>query len=365
MAATTVSLLLALAPLHEPEPSAAAEPASAFDRLDFDAAGRMRYEGTFDQPNGEDRHRGRMRLRIGAHYPLTDEVRAHARLSTLSDGGDANNPHWDFGDGDDGFRGGDLVLDRFYLDWAARDSLSLRAGKFAHAYSRPPSADEFLWDGDVQPAGLALVWAPPKGRTDLRLVEYVAVENGGDSDPAMHGVQGNLYLALDEGARLQLSSSYSKWTSLGSGGSQLGNQGNTDVEGDFGILDAFALWAFEGGPLGRTEAFVEYLLNTEDDADEDTGYVAGARFGPGGTEGDLNLFATWYELDANAVYSPVSEDDTPIPGTGLGTGMTGVLAGAQYFLTDDFSVKLWTQTSDAGASEDPYRIRLDFDFAIR
>jgi hypothetical protein len=348
---------------------AAVQPPSLWERLSFDATGRIRGESTFDQPNGEDRHRGRMRFRIGGRYELTEEVTAGARLSTASDPRDANNPHWDFGDGGDAFEGGDVVLDRFFLEWQARAGLELSAGKFAHAYSAPPIVGEFLWDDDVQPAGLAAVWAPARepgsAGYDLRAVEYVAVENGGDDDSTVYGLQGNLYLAPGTDSALQLAASYSNWSSLDANAGSFGNQGNTDVTGDFAIIDAFALYTLERGPLDRVQAFAELMHNAEDDDGEDTGYALGARLGQWGAEDDLNFFASWYDLEANAVFSPVSQDDTPIPGTGVGSGMHGVIAGGQYFVADNLSVKLWGLTSDADAAEDPYRIRLDFDFTIK
>jgi len=361
------TLLLCALP-QDPSGASAPQPPppdSIWDRLSIYANGRIRMESTFDQPNGEDRHRGRMRFRLGANYDVTEDVRAEARLSTASDGGDANNPHWDFGDGAEGFNGADLVLDRFYLNWTARSSLDLRAGKFPHAFSKPPVFGELVWDDDVHPSGVAAVFAPDGGAYDLRAVEYVAVELGDDSDPSMFGVQGNVYFDTTADSRLQLSGSYSSWSSLGPGAGVLSNQGNTDVTGDFGVLEAFAGWTLEGGPLGKTQAFAQYLYNEQDDTGEDTGYAFGAKCGPSGHERDLNVFATWYDLDANAVFSPPAQDDTPIPGTGVGTGMQGVIAGFQYFIADNLSVKLWGLTSDADAAEDPYRVRLDFDFTVK
>lgn len=370
------ALLLVLAPqatmpaATTPPPAPPPQLPSVFERLSFDGAGRIRGESTFDQPNGEDRHRGRMRLRLGAHYEVTEDVSAHARLSTISDGRDANNPHWDFGDGPDAFTGADIVLDRFYMDWGASEGLSLRAGKFAHAFSSPAVNGELVWDDDIQPSGVAAVWAPARSDGsrspfDLRLVHYVAVENGGDDDSAMSGLQGNLYFDVGDDSDLQFAASYSHWSSLDAGAGTFGNQGNTDVTGDFDIIDAFGLWTLAGGPLGRTQVNAEYMYNAEDDDDEDTGYAIGARFGPSGKEGDFNVFASWYDLDANAVFSPVAQDDTPIAGTGLGSGMSGVIAGGQYNIADNLTVKLWGLTSDADASDDPYRIRLDFDFSVK
>jgi hypothetical protein len=181
----------------------------------------------------------------------------------------------------------------------------------------------------------------------------------------MGGLQGNLYLVPGQNTKVQVSASYSKWSSLGAAGSALANQGNTDVHGDFGILEGFVSASLEGGPLGRTTLFVQAMHNGEHDDGEGDGRAAGLQFGKSGKKGDLNTFAVWYDLDANSVFSPVAQDDTPIAGTGAGDGMEGMMLGGQVFVTDYFSIRLWGLTSDADAAEDPSRVRLDFDFRVR
>lgn len=342
---------------------------STFDRLSFDAAGRMRGESTFDQPSGEDRHRGRLRFRVGAGYQLTDSVTARARLSTLSDGRDANNPHWDFGDGGNAFAATEFGLDRFHLDWAAHENVMIHAGKFGHVFARPAVFGEAMWDDDVQPTGLAEVWKPePIGessRFDLRGAQYVAVENGSANDATMFGLQGNFFHDVDEKIHLQVAASFSSWAGEGDGiALGGGNQGNSVGE-QFATLETFVQAKFDHADRMSTTAFVQFMTNTDDDSGEDNGFVVGAQYGASGKEKDYNFFGAFYTLDANALYSPVSQDDTPIAGTGIGTGMDGLIGGGQYFISDIFSVRLWFLTSNADAAEDPLRIRLDFDFIVK
>jgi hypothetical protein len=337
---------------------------SLWERLKFDASGRLRGESTFDQLDGTDRHRGRFRLRVGAQYEVLETLKAHARLTTVSDDRDSNNAYWDFGDGPDGSSSAEVGMDRFYMDWAALPDLSLRAGKQPYTFTQPPVYSEFAWDQDVHPGGLAAVWAPQSDgalRYDLRLAEYVAVEIGNDADPSMFGVQGNLYLDTSDTTHLQLAASYSDWANLDAGPG-VGNQGNTDVFGDFDVLEGFLAATYDGGPLDRTTGFVQYMENLDGD---DSGISVGAQLGKSGKKGDANVFAAWYDFDADAFFSPVAQDDTPIAGTGTGEGMDGILAGGQYFITDQLSLRLWGLTSDAGEDEDPYRVRLDIDFTIR
>ncbi len=357
-----------LCPQDPPVPAPQAE--TLWDRLSFYADGRLRGEATLDQPNGEDRYRGRMRFRVGANYEVMEDLRAEARLTTSSDGVDANNPHWDFGDGGDGFRGSEVLLDRFYLDWTAAEDLSLKGGKQPHAFASAPVFGDFVWDSDVQPAGVTGQWGHTSDSGagfDVRAAGYVAVENGADDDPAMGGLQGNLYLPAGDDLKFQVSASYSDWSSLGSGGTALSssNQGNTDVTADFNVLEGFVSGVLEAGLFGRTTLFVQAMHNTEDDADESDGFAGGVQLGKSGKKGDANVFAVLYSLDANCIFSPVAQDDTPIAGTGIGTGMDGVIAGGQYNITDNLSLRLWGLTSNADAAEDPLRLRFDIDFRIK
>jgi hypothetical protein len=367
---------LALASLgfvQDPAPQAVPAPPpppSIWDRLSLYADGRLRWESTFDQPAGaEDRHRGRMRFRVGGFYQMLEKLRMEARLSTASPGGDANNPHWDFGDGGEGFSGAEVVLDRFYVDYTGVEDFDLKTGKFPHAFALPPVYSELMWDLDVHPAGFAEIWDPKAlgsgADFDVRAVQYIAVESGTEDDPSMFGLQGNLTFKPEDPLKLQLSASYSHWSSLNAGAGVFGNQGNTDVTGDFAILEGFVAATYEGGPLGRTTGFIEGMDNVADDLGEEAGLALGAQLGKAGKKDDRNVFAVYYDLEANAVFSPVAQDDTPIPGTGIGTGMDGWIFGGQWFMSDLLAFRLWALTSDANASDDPFRIRFDFDFKIK
>lgn len=336
------------------------------ERVSFYANGRVRAESTFDQTNGEDRHRGRMRARVGAKVAIADGLRAEARLSTASDGNDANNPHWDFGDGSEAFQGGDIVFDRFFLDFEEGD-FRARAGKMADAFRRPPVLSEVLWDNDVAPTGVAAFYGLELSDSvdlEFRLMEYIAVENGGDTDSTMFGAQCALDFALNDTCDLDFAASFSNWSGLASGGGAIQNQGNTNPMGDFDVVEGFLAATVRGGPLKKTQGFVQVMQNVADGVDEDSGFAVGVKVGESGHQGDWNGFVSFLDVDADAFFSPVSQDDTPIAGTGVGMGMQSVIAGVQYFWRDNVSFKLWALSSDADAVEDPLRIRFDIDFSV-
>jgi hypothetical protein len=341
-----------------------------WERLSFHANGRLRAESTIDQLSGKDRHRGRVRFRIGAGYEIIDTLRVDARLTTASDGKDSNNPYWEFGDGsDDGFQGIETVFDRFFLTWTPKETLDLRCGKLPHVFSSPPVYGEFVWDDDVHPAGITAIWAPEtegSWRGDLRLAEYVVTENSSDDDANMLGVQANIAVDVGEDTTLAAASGMQWWTSLDDGAFE--NQGNTTTGGlideDFTVWESYLSARHEGGPLQRQQGFVQYMTNVDDDSGEDQGFTLGLELGTR-DPGRASFFAAWYDVDANAIFSPVAQDDTPIPGTGSGDGMTGVLGGFRYVVNDRLSFRLWGLTSDADDVEDPWRLRFDIDFNVR
>jgi len=370
--------LLALVPQQGSQP---AQEGSIWDRLKFEADGRMRAEATIeniDTTTGDsvdDRYRGRMRLRFGAKYQLEEKLLLGARLSTASDatGGnetDANNPHWDWGDGD-GFSGAGIVLDRYFIDWTANEELHVVFGKQQHAFTTPPIFGDFLWDSDISPAGITATWKPKQSREttfDARAAVYIAAENSTEHDAKMIGAQGNIYMPLDK-AKVQISTAVYDWTNIASTvGTPVAatNQGNNDT--DFFVWDTFASATLPGGPLDEMTGYAEFMANVEKGEE---GFVLGGQLGSSKWQrGNYNAFLLFYDLDGNAVYSPVAQDDTPVPGTGLndgqGDGQHGWVVGGQYFWRDHIAFKLWALTSNAdGAEDDPIRVRLDMDFKIK
>ena len=373
--------LLALAPVQGNQTGN-----SIWDRLKFEADGRMRAEATLenvDPATGndvEDRYRGRFRFRFGAKYTLEEDFLVGARLSTASDqvtdaagntlsDTDANNPHWDFGDGD-GFSGGGVVMDRYYIDWTASKETHVVFGKQQHAFAVPPIFSDFLWDSDISPAGVTATWKPASAEGpsfDARAAAYYAGENSGDHDPKMIGAQGNVYIPIDD-VKVHVSTAVYDWTNIGDISAAVAgsNQGNNDTE--FFVWEIFGAATMPGGPLDEMTGFVQ-LFNNLDEGDN--GVVLGGQLGSSKWErGNYNAFLLLYDFDGNATYSPVAQDDTPVAGTGLNDGdadgMNGIVVGGQYFWRDHVALKLWVLTSNAaGADDDPIRIRLDVDFKVK
>ena len=364
-------------------PAQTVPPPSIWDKLKIEADGRMRYESTVDNvdssdfdgngiPAGaeiDDRYRGRMRLRLGAKYTLTEQINIGVRISTASDGNDANNPHWDFGDGD-GFSGSGVVMDRFYVDWICCEPVRVVLGKQPHAFAVPPIFSDFLWDADISPSGISATWKPTmKGdfSVDARVAGYVATEVPADEDPKLLAAQGNVYLKAGK-VMLQNSLALYDWGDNQST-AVAGNQGNSSTQADFQVFEDFVSAKLPiGGGLEEISAFAQFMHNL---GESESGLVVGSQLGSSAWKrNSFNVFIVGYALDGDSVFSPVAQDDTPIAGTGLndgdGDGMAGLVVGGQYFLRDNVALKLWALTSHPeGAEDDPMRLRIDLDFRIK
>ena len=301
---------------------------------------RLRYEATLDQPNGEDRHRGRMRFRVGAKMDIADNLTGEVRLSTTS--GDANNPHWDFG-GDlngDTQNGADAVLDRINVTWDACESAHLKAGKMGNPFAVNPVYGEWIWDGDIQPAGVAAIWSGDE-RVDVRLGHFILDEENGagnSSDPALTVLQIN---ANTEQGNLHwdLNTALWNWT----------NEGPAEAQVWDTIVAARA---------GAWKASLEYLQNLDDETGEDTGFAVGLQHNVGRAD---KVFASYFDFDANASLWGFGQDDVPIaPGA---MGLSGFIAGYQHQVADNTSLKFWALQGDDEV-DDPLRIRAELNVSF-
>ena len=329
--------------------SALAPPAEAPDWITFYGDMRLRAESTLDQPSGEDRHRGRMRFRAGAHFQISDELKAEVRMATYS-GEDARNPHWDFGDdnGVDTLSGASVQLDRLNLAWTPDASWTIVAGKLGAPLATNPVFGEWLWDGDIQPAGLAGIWSAGGDLDfDLRLghfiVDEVNVTAGSTTDPAITILQANLGDALD-GFDWDVHTTLWEW--------------NGEGVGEFSVWNTVL-----AAQVGDLTGSVEYFVNLEDDTGEDTGMALGLKYGEGGGAGKSQVFGSYYDFDGNASVWGVAQDDLPI-GPDAAEGLSGFVAGWTYWWTDNVTFKVWALTGD-DATDDPMRLRFDIDVKLK
>jgi hypothetical protein len=116
---------------------------------------RLRYEVDWDSQTAagvarDDRHRGRLRARVGTNYRFSDAWSAGARVRT-GNSRSQQSPHLTFvtdeGDRDDL----DFVLDRYFVQFKREQFLGW-AGRNVTPFWQQ---NEMFWDEDVTPTGLA------------------------------------------------------------------------------------------------------------------------------------------------------------------------------------------------------------------
>ena len=123
--------------------AAADEPSPRLDLLgDF----RVRYEGNSAVGEGPERHRGVLRLRLGATFEVNELLEVGARVAT----GDPDDPRTT------DVTMGDFVDDlEVSLDLAFLELRLDRGVATAGKVRNPFTTTELVWDSDVNPLGVA------------------------------------------------------------------------------------------------------------------------------------------------------------------------------------------------------------------
>ena len=216
-------------------PAVAASKESWVDRFTLSGDFRGRYEGFWydrDPANAklDSRNRMRMRTRLGLKAKVNDRIDFKLRLasdSTVAAPG-TNSRNQTFGQEPD-FGPDGLFLDQAYISLHPFEKgsvpfggkkLEIMFGKMGNPFKSKIGKDYLIWDGDLTPEGLALVWAAePSERLGLtvRSGYFILDEDGGQADPYMTALQVGTSLSPSEALELGLNLSYYRFDSLDDG----------------------------------------------------------------------------------------------------------------------------------------------------
>ncbi|HEX9794881.1 MAG TPA: putative porin [Planctomycetota bacterium] len=324
---------------------------------DLDVFGdvRLRSESQLNRDDQLDRHRLRMRLRLGATYRVDEAVKVGARVVT-GDPDDPQSPHVTLGDG---FDGAQLSLDRAFVTWLPDPDgdLSVTGGKFGNPLVTNPVYGELVWDADVQPEGLLAGYsttdAGPFERLSVTAGEFVVLEQGNARDAYTTVGQVAAVLPVADGVTATAATSYYYYTEPVPSGSLaiLGdNSGNATVDrngdkiqdgfrSDFGIWNSILAVGFDAFGTPMTVAG-EYILNHRAQPDAQHGYALGLAAGSTRESGDWRVYYQWQVVEQDAVFSPVSQDDFL-----FGTNHRSHLLGVNHQVSDAVGLHLWTLVS--------------------
>lgn len=345
---------LPLSPVYADEPSWA-------DRVDFSGDSRLRYEG-IDEEGDEERNRFRFRARLGLNIDIQDDIDLIVRLST---GGD--NPTSANQTIDDGFSGKDIRFDQAYIEWAANENITLRAGKIKNPLFRAGKA-QLLWDNDVNPEGLAAIYS--NGNFFGNAAVFVAEERSSADDSVVYAAQAGVKLPVMDTAKLTVGIGYLGYTeTMGNDPFFNGNpRGNTvDIDGsylfDYGVIEAFGQLDTEmsGWPMS---IFAHYIQNNEVSSD-DTGFAIGAKLGSAKGDGDMEFSWTYMDVERDATIGTFSDSNFG----GGGTDSEGHILRGKYGLTDQvfFGGSLFVNDKDVSQAGgvDYNRIQIDLEFKFK
>jgi len=243
---------------------------------------RLRYERV-KKEGSEDRHRGRIRYRLGVESKLADNLKVAAGLASGSSDPRSTNQSFQ-----DAFSTKSIQLDYAYAEFKADEKLILYGGKM-HRSPVIWEPSELLWDGDINPEGAALAFNNPIDSIDLFFNSGVFAldEASSDtSDPFMYYFQPGLNWALTDDANLNLALTYYGFDNVkgaaldnSSGTNTLDGQGNLLY--DYSSLSPSAQLSLKNpfnGLFNYASLFGEYINNPDPGSDND-GFLLGLAFG--------------------------------------------------------------------------------------
>ncbi|PHR93676.1 MAG: hypothetical protein COA69_03310 [Robiginitomaculum sp.] len=346
-------------PLEKPQ---AASPLTAY--ADF----MMRMEGNYGDGMGRDRQRGVMRARLGVDYKISDRLMVGGLLET-GDPDDPNSGYVTLSNFTDDLQ---LSLSRAYVKYAS-GGLTLVGGKFA----KPFVSTDLLWDGDVNPMGIAASWDVSNGQYAFKATGLMSIidENAGGEDSRMLGGQIKFDTVMRDNRSVWLAVSYYDYELGSVTGADAGDiRSNLSLASghylsDFDILDVLAGFSWEGfSPQWPITVKADYVKNLGAAVSADTAYQIEMAVGSIKTPGDWAVHLGYGQAEVDAVLAAFSNDNF-----GLATNYKAYRFGIDYALLDNIKLNatyyrytslddLYASSIKAGDWRDRIRLNIIFHY---
>ena len=278
---------------------------------------RLRYEVDWDSQTAagvdrDDRHRGRVRGRLGFNYMLADEWTVGARVRT-GNSRSQQSPHLSFVV-DDGARDQlDFVVDRYFVQYQEKP-LTIWGGRNLFPFWQQ---NELFWDDDVTVTGLAAIYDRPIGDGTLTATAggFYLPDGGYDLNGQLLGAQvrytvpvkpstvtvagGMHYMHGEEGANNLLTRNGDRDYLIGVGNAQW----SIPVAGMPLALGADIFYNFEDYEAAEVAPF------PPQDEDENLGYVLSAQYGQLREKNDWFVGYYYAHIETFAVNASYAQDD--------------------------------------------------------
>jgi len=284
--------------------------AQAAPTVRFNGDFRVRYEYTSAGNGAAALGREVARLRAGITHPLREDVIVRARLAT----GDPDDPN-----------STDVALSSFVNDFAV--SLDLASVEFTRShwaafggkFTNPFQYTELVWDGDVNPQGVAgRVMMGDKAKLSLSGLYFIVDQQANNLSSDMGGGQ------------LSVSAPAGSWKVIGAAGyydyrirslsaagsgdwrSNLRDSAGTAFLSDFNLLDLLVAVDYSGlGERYPLRVVGDFVHNSGADS-LNTGWEADVYLGKTQRPGDLRYRYGFGMAETDAVLAAFSHDNTTL-----------------------------------------------------
>ena len=292
-------------------PAIVASLPSSSEKLNISGDMLFRFEGNYtDSSTSVDRKRSVMRARLGATYAVNDRLTVGGLLET----GDPDDPN-----------SGYLTLSNFADDlqvslsraYASYDfgGTTLFAGKF----EKPFLSTDLLWDGDVNPMGVAARSRIPVSASsalDLSSILFIVDENAAGDDSQMFGTQVHLQSGWSPALKTDIAVAYYDYELGSVGGADAGDfrtnllRPDGTYVSDYDLLDLVARVSWSGiserWPVALT---VNHVTNLGAAVEEDTALGVDLNVGRSIQPHDLSFAYGYGETEVDAVLAAFSHDN--------------------------------------------------------
>jgi len=316
-----------------------------------------------------DRHRHRIRARLGFDFKATDNVKGTLLLATGADDPRSSNQTL----GGSGSRKS-IGLDMAYVDWKFMDGGNLLLGKQPIPIFRP--GQSVFYDGDYNPEGGAVKF--DRGMFFGSAYGWWVTENynadpaGENTDSAIFGLQGGMKFPLF-GAETVLAANYYECGSCQGESPLFNNNGNGNTTFRVGTNTTNRLtYGYEILEIGAQTGtmvmelpltfWANYAQNMASDVEYDTAWAVGAMVGKASNAKTWEAGLFYQEMDKDALFGQWIDSDF---GDGRTDSEGWVLKGG-YAPVKNFTVNgtyfFNTLNKDAGVDLDYDRLQLDLNY---
>jgi len=319
-------------------------------KLNWSGDFRYRYEYIDDDSKTTDRHRNRIRARLGLDARLSDEWNLGFRLAT-SEGQDEGDPVSTNQTLGGAFGKKPIWLDLAYLGYHPQwcKGLDITAGKIPFPFYRPGS-NQLIWDSDLTPEGGALHYGTSLGeKTSVHVNAggFWVAERSSAADTALWGAQAYLKHEID-GPTYVLGGAGGYWYGNLQGQEALSLQwesnadffGNSNAGGVYtSKYDLIELFGEFGTEIGKmpVAVFGDWVRNTEAlDTSQDTGWLVGTVINKATKPGSWQLEYNYRDVELDAAVGQFTDSDF----LGGGTGGQGHLFSLGYVLVNNVTTAL-------------------------